>query len=215
MPRGNDTEAHRELDRQYGDHASAEDLIKAHERSVDLEMQNALQKPVDGAATEALDIDKIKPKYDGIVRSAAVRDGKLIVVEEVGADKRLVKWCDADHVKGNASARAAANQAAASVGGSPKREGGAPEGQGRAGATPLDSGSGALNDTGQTPPAAPAAPAPSADAAPDDVTVPVIRAKVDELKIDVPRDVRTKDRLWALLPADAQDELKKDAAPAA
>lgn len=92
VDRGNDREnAARDLSRQYGEHESAEDLIKAHEETFDVEMDKALNKPVDAKATAALDLDEIEPKYDdGVIRSAAVRGGRLVVVEETRGT--LQKW---------------------------------------------------------------------------------------------------------------------------
>lgn len=207
---GNDAVAARqESTNQYGEHATAEDLIKAHEYAFDAPMQAALSKPVDGAATEALDVDKIEPKYDGgEVQSAAVRGGHLIVVEMVNG--QLVKWSDPDFVKGSA-VRQATRQAAASVGGDPKKQGGAPEARGVTGGTPPDSTSGATQQSGAD--GTSRGPVDTGDKAPEKVTVPVIKDKLDALQIQPASDVRTKDALWALLPADSKKELE-DAASA-
>lgn len=45
------------------------------------------------------------------------------------------------------------------------------------------------------------------DAAPESVSVPKIKEKLDELQITVPSDVRTKAALWALVPEEGRAEL--------
>lgn len=93
MPRGNDPTASRDLANQYGDgHGNAEDLIRTHDDRLDEELNRALLKPVDPAATDALDLESIKPKFDGTIMSAVIRGGRLVVVEDV--DGHYVKWHD-------------------------------------------------------------------------------------------------------------------------
>ena len=96
MARGNDAaEARRDLDSQYGEHESAESLIQAHDDSLDHLLIAALNKPVDEAATAAIDEDDIEPRFGGEIVAHAVRGGMLVVVERVGGQLR--KWGDADH----------------------------------------------------------------------------------------------------------------------
>lgn len=210
MARGNDAAAaRRDLDSQYGEgHQSAEDLIASHDAALDPIRIAALNKPVDAVATEAVDPGDINPQFGGVVIAYAVRGGVLIVVEDVNGDYR--KWHDADHkVLGkNAQARQAARQAAVSQG--------VPEAQPAAATAPAvpaatPERTGAFEPTPQIDPTGTPEPAPDpgqAQVAPDGVTVKDIDAKLAELGIDVPSDVRTKDPKWALLPQSAQDELK-------
>lgn len=115
LDRGNDSEnARRDLAGQYGEHANAEDLINAQDGKFDVELDKALNKPVDPDLTRALDVDSIDSKFDGgIVRSAAVRGGRLVVVEE--HEGTLKKWSE-PYGGGNSGAKQAAKQAAAGVG---------------------------------------------------------------------------------------------------
>lgn len=93
MPRGNDPTAGRDIAAQYGEgHGNAEDLIRYHDDELDEELNRALLKPVDPAATEALDLDSIKPKYGGTIMSAVIRGGRLVVVEDDEGHYR--KWHD-------------------------------------------------------------------------------------------------------------------------
>lgn len=91
MPRGNDPDARREMASQYGEGAgNAEELIALHAERIDPRMQAALNKRVDGPATDALDLDDIEPRFGGEIISAAVRGGGLVAVEDVDGDYR--KW---------------------------------------------------------------------------------------------------------------------------
>lgn len=94
MARGNDADAAQaDLTGQYGEHPNAEALIAAHDDRYDSKLNAALQKPVDTVATDALDLRSIKPQHKGgEIKAAAIRGGRLIVVEEV--DGELVKWHD-------------------------------------------------------------------------------------------------------------------------
>lgn len=120
MARGNDSEsARRDLDAsgmtssQWGGFANAEDLIAAQHEKYDAELNAALNKPVDVDATAALDLDDIEPQYDdGEIKDAAVRGGRLVVVEEVNG--RLVKWSEPHGPqRGSAPARAKSEQGSA------------------------------------------------------------------------------------------------------
>lgn len=193
---GNDSEAARkDLDKQYGDHASAEDLIRAHDEAVDAGLQAALSKPVDPVATEALDYESIKPRYkDGEVVAACVRGGYLVVVEE--AFGQHLKWGE-PHEGGTARARQAGRQASASVGGDPDKPGGAPEAKGSTGGAPA------------SPPNAPDAGA-DLEEAPQNVTSQKIQDRLAELQIDVGDSTR-KQQFWDLLPENEQVALKEAA----
>lgn len=180
MARGNDSEAaRRELDSQYGEHATAEDLIRAHDQRHDPILDAALNKPVDPHATAALDVDALKPQTDGgTIQSAAVRGGVLVVVEE-REDGSHLKWYDADHLKGNSAARSARDTAARSVA-----------------------------DVVPAPPGADQAQTPGDDLSePGTVKSDAIQAKLTELGIDK-GDATNKDAYWALLPEGARKELK-------
>jgi hypothetical protein len=191
VPRGNDPTASRDIAAQYGEgHGNAEDLIRAHDDHLDAELNKALLKPVDPAATDALDLDSIKPKYGGTIMNAVIRGGRMVVVED--KDGHYLKWHDdppggkkrsgSGKVDAGAEGRkqaAARSQAEADA--DPGNDGGT----GAAGGSPDD-------DDGD---------------APEGVTVPMIREKLDARGIVPDREVRRKDDLWALLPADAQNEL--------
>lgn len=193
MPRGNDPTASRDIAAQYGEgHGNAEDLIRAHDDRLDAELNKALLKPVDPVATEALDLDSIKPKYGGTIMNAVIRGGRMVVVEDV--DGHYEKW-HADppggskrSKRGNVDSGAEARkQAAARAQAEENADPGNDGGTGDDG-----SGDGDDDDNGE---------------APEGVTVPMIREKLDARGITPERDVRRKDDLWALLPEDAQDEL--------
>lgn len=197
---GNDSEAaRRDLDQQYGEHASAEDLIRAHDQTLDGKMQAALQKPVDPVATDALDIDDIDPKFGGEIQAAAVRGGQVIVVEDVNG--RLVKWSQ-DHASAP-KAKSAARQASASVGGNPEADGGAPEGKGPGGGQASGApAQGNSNDDDA-----------EENQAPQNVTSQAIQDRLAALGIDVGSSTR-KQQFWDLLP-DSEQAALKEAADAA
>lgn len=92
LDRGNDSEAaRRDLSSQYAGFESAEDMIRHQESQFDVELNKALNKPVDPVATAALDLSGIDPANEGgVVRDAAVRGGRLVVVEE--HEGALKKW---------------------------------------------------------------------------------------------------------------------------
>lgn len=195
MPAGNDSDNQRrqeELETQYGvGNQSAEDMIKAHDQTIDAVRQAALSKPVDAEATEAVDADSLKPRLGGEVVSYAVRGGVLVAVE-LTPRGTYEKWHDADYAS---AAKSSARQASASVGGDPAKSNGAPEGKGPNGGTTGTAG----GDQG-------------ADEAPANVTSQVIQDKLAELQIDTAGATR-KDQFWGLLPAEQQQALK-DAASA-
>lgn len=195
MARGNDSEsARRDLDRQYGEHDSAEGLIRAHEDSWDQEHSAALNKPVDIEATAALDFDAIDPKYKGgIVRTAAVRGGRLFVIEE--AHGTLNKWSEpykpsAAEKKKAATAPPVVVPSAPPPPAATADHGGGGQTGGSEGSTEVD-----LSE------------------APAGVRSQAIQDKLDALKID--RTGQTnKAGYWSLLPEDARKELAEAAAAA-
>lgn len=219
MARGNDAAAaRRDLDSQYGaDHQSAEDLIRAHDETLDPIRIAAQNKAIDAEATEALSVPS--PRFGGEVVSYAIRGGVLLVVEDV--DGRYVKWHDDEAVKSGAkkaSARGHALQGA--------------RGEGVASAQPDQTKARALPSehperTGAHQPMSqhehdagapgaqfaghdPSIGAP-AQVAPEEVKVTDIKAELDKLGVQVPAETRKKDDLWALLPGDSQDKLKGNA----
>lgn len=184
MPRGNDSEnASRELQAsgmtssQWGGFANAEELIASQHAAFDPELNAALGKAVDEHATAKLDLNSIKVQTKGgVAVDAAVRGGRLVVVEE-DSNGRLVKWSEPHgEQRGSAPARAKAQQSRP------------PEGQG------LNGGPDDSNEDKDS------------DEAPSGVTVPVIREKLAELKIEE-GDATLKNDLWALLPEDARAQL--------
>lgn len=194
---GNDAQdARRERGDQYGEGASAEDLIHAHDQATidNKALRAALEKPVDADATAGL--GTIKPKFGGEVLSAAVRGGLIVVVEMV--DGAPEKW-STPYTKSDSQVEVAEAQAAASVGGPSDDTGQAPPGTG------VD---------GQGTPAGDGTPSTAPEKAPEGVTVEAIRAKLAELEISIPADKRKKDDLWALVPSEARAQLLTDAATA-
>lgn len=202
MARGNDAAAaRRDLDSQYGaDNQHAEDLIRAHDDSLDPVRQAAQHKAIDALATEEFNPGSIKPRNGGEIVSYAIRGGVLFVTEE--AHGTLIKWHDADAVKSGSAARGHARQGA--------RGEGVAEAQPEQKKTPA-----AVHEPPTVPPVEPAAPSETggapAQVAPEGVKVAQIRDKLDTLRIQVASDVRKKDELWGLLPGSAQDELVTEA----
>lgn len=200
MPRGNDPTASRDVVAQYGEgHGNAEDLIRAHDDRLDAELNKALLKPVDPAATEALDLDSIKPRYGGTIMNAVVRGGRLVVVEDVKG--HYEKWHD--DPPGGGSKRGGRRSSVDA--GAEDRKQAAARAQAEANADPgNDGGTGAAGGSPDD---------DDGDEAPEGVTVPMIREKLDARGITPERDVRRKDDLWALLPEDAQAELAGGGTP--
>lgn len=189
MPRGNDPTASRDLANQYGEgHGNAEDLIRAHDDRLDVELNNALLKPIDPAATDALDLRSIKPKYGGKIMNAVIRGGRMVVVEDVKG--HYEKWHD-DPPGGKRSGGGKVDS------GAQARKDAAVRSQAEQDADPgNDGGTGAAGGSSD-----------DEGDAPEGVTVPQIREKLDARGITPDREVRRKDDLWALLPPDAQNEL--------
>lgn len=82
MPRGNDTEAHRDFATQYGIHGNAEALLAQHRTAMSPALKAANLKPRDDEASDSLDLDRIKPSEGGTVLSASVRGGMIVYVAE-------------------------------------------------------------------------------------------------------------------------------------
>lgn len=82
MPRGNDEQAHRDFETQYGVHGNAEELLTQHRSAMSPALRAANLKAEDPEATATLDLSKIKPSHGGHVLSAAVRGGVIVYVAE-------------------------------------------------------------------------------------------------------------------------------------
>lgn len=208
---GNDREgAIADIESQYGPgHQSAADLLDAHDASYDMELQRALSKQVDEPATAALDLSSIRPAYDGTVQSAAIRGGRMVVVEET-PDGRLVKW----HKDVPAAARRASAQGAAAgaVPSTQQQKAQTATGDPDAGSTPPggDDGSGAGTGDGD------AGAGDGADGkAPKEVTVTKIEEQLAAEGTTPDKSVTKKDDLWALVSLEGQKTLVEAAGAAA
>lgn len=78
MPKGNDTEAHKEFQTTYGEHESASDLLNAHRGAYSKELREAQRMLPDEEATAALDLKAVSKVAGDDVTSATVR-GRWVV----------------------------------------------------------------------------------------------------------------------------------------
>jgi hypothetical protein len=84
MPRGNDETAARDLAAKHGGEGvgNAEELIRMVQESRSPELELALAKSVDEAATAALDLSTLSGPNGEPVVAAAVRGGMTVIVYE-------------------------------------------------------------------------------------------------------------------------------------